>query len=159
MFRTLIVSRLMLGPLAAVLLALVTVGASSAGAQEGLPDVDIAAVLEIHDTTSWLPFYTEFLGASKQAPKSLTITVPAGTGGRRSLVLNDPKLEVSLVKGTTFVKVVARGKVSGAEALATLPPFELAVADIQASGADGQTIVGFGLASVTANLNEFYAVR
>jgi hypothetical protein len=147
-------------PLAALVLALALFAlAPGAGAGQTLPDVDVALVLQVRDVPGWLALYTEVLGTSKQIPKLLGVSVDRGTGGRRSLLVSQPKFEVSVAKGAPHFKVVVHGKVSAHEALSALLPFQLAVVNLQAAGDGSEAVLSYGLSSVVADLVEFYVVR
>lgn len=128
-------------------------------AQGPLPDVDIALVLDVRDAPGWLVLYAEVLGTPKQAPKPLGVSVEAGTGGSRSLFVSQPKFEVSVRRGAGSFNVIVHGKLSGQEALGMLPPFQLAVLELQGRGAGNQAVVSYGLSSVVASLLELYVVR
>lgn len=134
-------------------------GATPARAQQALPDVDVALVLEVRDAPAWSALYAEVLGTAEQVPKPLGVSVAAGTGGHRTLLLNRPKFEVSVTMGAPFFKIVARGKVSGHEALGAVPPFQLAVVNLQAGQVSSEAVISYGLSSVVANLVELYVIR
>jgi hypothetical protein len=127
----------------------------------GLPDVDVAMVVEIRDTDSWLSFYEEVLGTPREAPKPLAVSVNGRTGGTRWITVLQPKFntELYLAHGIHSLKVVVSGKVAGAEALRGLATFEHAVLEIQAGAVDNNLILSYGLSNTTGQLLELHLAR
>jgi hypothetical protein len=143
-------------------LALVTLlPLAVSGAQTTLPDVDVVMVLEVADPTAWTTLHQEFLGTPEQANKPLRAVLPAGTGGNRSITIDQPKFTVSITtgQGRRVVRVGVTGRVQGAEALASLTGFELAAVEIQAGAIPNDLTLLYGLSTVSGQLLELYFGR
>lgn len=148
--------------LACAVAVLVSAGRpGTAAAQFSLPDVDIALVVQVEDLSGWLSLHSEVLGTPKESPKLLGVTLPAGTGGRRSITVMQPKFhaELNLTQGSRSLKLVVSGKVSGAEALHGLPLFEHAVLEVQAGVVENQLSLVYGLSEITGQLLELHLAR
>jgi hypothetical protein len=126
-----------------------------------LPDVDIAMVVEIRDTVGWLALYEEVLGTPSDSAKPLAVSVTASTGGTRWITVLQPKFNTQLYlgQGMASLKVVLSGKLSGADALRGLAPFEQAVLEMQAGAVANSVVLSYGLSGATAELLELHLAR
>src|SRR5687767_3262935 len=77
--------------------AAVMLPTAAAESQTSFPDVDIYLIAEGYDSVSWLGLRREVLGTPQDSPKVLTLTLPAGTGGNRSLRVDKPKFFVEII--------------------------------------------------------------
>jgi hypothetical protein len=147
----------LLGMVAAIVAMLPTTVAS----QTRLPDVDVVVVAEVYDSIGWLELHREVLGTPPESAKLLSLTLPAGTGGSRSLRVDKPKFSVEIITyaGRSLVKIAISGKVSAAEAFERLPDFEHAALEIQAGVVQNQLLMVYGLSTVTGHLLDVYLYR
>jgi hypothetical protein len=145
------------------LLALTLVVLTSAwpaAAQTGLPDVDVAIVLDVRDTGTWLALYDEVLSNSRESSRPLGLSLTGSTGTNRYLTINVPKFKVTLIAGSPVFRVVIGGKVGGVEALRGLAPFERAILEAQPSPvAQDEVTLTYGLSSVGAHIVELDIAR
>lgn len=147
---------------AALTAALVAVVLTSeAGSQTAFPDVDIILVAEVYDSAGWLQLHREVLGTPPDSPKPLNVTLPAGTGGGRSLRVEQPKFSVEIITyhGRSLLKIGVAGKISAHEALGRLTPFEQAALEVQAGLVQNQLLMVYGLTTVSGHLLELYLGR
>ena len=142
-------------------LAVVTLPATTAESQTSFPDVDIFLVAEVYDSVSWLGLHREVLGTPQDSPKVLSLTLPAGTGGNRSLRVDKPKFSVEIIAyaGRRLLKIGVTGKIPASEALRRLPDFEQAALDVQAGVVQNNLLMGYGLSTVTGDFLEMYLGR
>jgi hypothetical protein len=130
-----------------------------ATAQSPLPDVDVVLVLEIADAAGWIAVQGEVLVTPPAGPKPLGVSVAATTGGRRSIMLGQPRFEVALIKGIPAFRVTVHGKMPVSEALGALGAFEHAIIEKQAGPGDSELGLSYGLSTVTARFLEMYVTR
>ena len=97
-------------------------------------DLLVKLVVEISDTDNWLAFRESLLAPSTDMPTVATVTVPAQTGGAKSIVLNSVRLKSKAVPNgqSRQVLVTISGTMTGLPALRTLDVFEQAVFQMQA---------------------------
>src|SRR5262245_40181510 len=62
----------------------------------GLPDVDVVLIADVQDTAGWLTLHQEVLSTSIASTKVLRTTLPARTGGSRSIDIEQPRFTVGL---------------------------------------------------------------
>lgn len=134
-------------------------GPSHAGA--GLPDVDVVLIAEVRDTAGWLALHQEVLSTSASSTKVLRATLPARTGGSRSIDIEQPRFTVGLITtdGKAQVKVTVAGKLSPSLALAVVTPFQQAAMEIQAGLVGNEIGLAYGLSGVSGRLLELYFDR
>jgi hypothetical protein len=134
------------------------VGANPAG---GLPYVDVVLIAEVYDGAGWLALHQEVLATPTGSSKVLRVTLPARTGGSRSIDIEQPRFTVALVVagGKAQVKVTMAGKVSPSLALGLVTPFQHAAMEIQAGVVANEISLAYGLASVAGRLLEVYFDR
>jgi|SRR5215470_2249002 len=143
-------------------LALLTFAACPrAGAQVDLPDVDVTFVLQVYDLGSWYGLQNDLLGTAKDIPKPVVLTVNAGTGESRSLIVTRPRFatEMILNNRSRSLKLGVTGKVSGQEALRALAYFQDAAMELQTGNVENRLTLTYGLSSVGAQLMEAYFAR
>lgn len=128
---------------------------------KAFPDVDIMLIAEVQDTTSWLALHQEVLATPPGAGKTLRASLPARTGGGRSLDIEQPRFTVALIAsgGKPQVKVTVAGKVNPSVALSLLTPFQQAAMDVQAGAVTNDLTMTYGLAVVAGHLLEVYFDR
>lgn len=143
-----------------VVLAILTLSAMAASlghAQKSapLPAVIVTLTVDITDVDGWLPMHQEVLGTLPGSPKALTVSVPVREGPPRSITLTEPKfwMTVGTARGFKLVNVYIRGKVTGPEALQTLPGFVRVLAEAGGGPFSGLRLE-YGLASVIGDLVE-----
>lgn len=140
----------------------VAVALTSTGvrAQTALPDVDVILVAEVEDVRAWAALHQETL-ASISESKLLRVTLPAATGGSRSIIVYQPKFTASVVTSDVrrLIKIGVTGKIRGAEALATLTSFEIAAVDVQAGAIPNDLGLAYGLTDVDTHLLELHLMR
>lgn len=140
---------------AALAVALLAVAPTPAAhAQEALPDVVLLLTVEIRDTAGWFLLHDRLLATPGHAPKPLEVSTAAGPRGRRTIVVNDPKFDVTLVRPGGFHRVVVQGKLTGTDARATLSVFQQAVLDRAAAPGETDLLLFYGLTTVGAHLLE-----
>jgi hypothetical protein len=146
--------------LAAVVLVLIASLASPALAGPAPIDIDVLIVMEIQDVGGWLALHQDVLGAGEFV-RPLVVTLPARTGGNRSLSLERPKFTVSLAIGHTVptVKVAVAGKVNGSEALMVVTPFQHAALEVQSGVVPNEVTLMYGLSGVIGRLLELHISR
>jgi len=147
----------------AVVLGVMTVSLP-AGRARAAPtnlDVDVTLVVEIQDVGSWLGLHQEVLAAATDSGRPLVASLPARTGGRRSIALERPKFTASLAvgQGTSSVKVTIAGQVNGADAPGLLTPFEQAAFEVQAGTVPNELTLIYGLSGVMGRLLELHLSR
>jgi hypothetical protein len=144
-----------------LLVCVVVVGPSAQAAPFALPDVDIILIAEVRDTGNWLGLHQEVLATPAGSPKRVRVTLPARTGGSRSLDIEQPRFSVGLVTagGKAQVKVTVAGKVPSAMALTMVTPFQNAALEIQAGVVGNEIGIEYGLSGVTGQLLELYFDR
>jgi hypothetical protein len=149
---------LLLGFLAGML---VLVMAGTAAAQNAFPDVDIVLVADFADGEAWLALHREILGTPVDSPLGLRISLPAGTGGSRSLTVEQPKFAVviSMWNSKWPVRVTITGKVPAAEALSGITPFQHAAFQVQAGAVENELTLTYSLAEVVGQLLELHLGR
>lgn len=149
------------GLVAAVAMAVVTAVTGGQAESQSFPDVDITLVAEVYDSAGWLTLHREVLGTPPNSTKALMLTLPAGTGGNRSLRVDRPKFAVEIVTwhGRSLLKVSVTGKVSAHEALGGLTPFEQAALEVQAGLVQNELMMAYGLTTVPGYLLELYLGR
>src|SRR4051794_10172210 len=83
-------------------------------AAAALPDVDVVLIAEIQDAAGWLAVHQEVLATPGGSTKVLRATVPARTGGSRSIDIEQPRFTVGLATadGKAQVKVTVAGRLS-----------------------------------------------
>lgn len=130
-------------------------------AAPGLPDVDVVVIAEVHDTTGWLALHQEVLSTPERSAKVLRATLPARTGGSRTIDIEQPRVTVGLVTtdGKAQVKVTVAGKLSPPLALAVVTPFQQAAMEIQARLVTNEIGLAYGLSGVSGRLLELYFDR
>jgi len=142
--------------------ALLTVATGpSQAAPAALPDVDVVLIAEIQDATGWLALHQEVLATPGGSSKVLRATLPARTGGSRSIDIEQPRFTVGLVTadGKAQVKVTVAGRLSPTMALALVTPFQQAAMEIQAGGVVNEISFAYGLSGVSGRLLELYFDR
>jgi hypothetical protein len=132
-----------------------------AHATPGLPDVDVVLFAEVRDTTGWLTLHQEVLSTATTSTKVLRVTLPARTGGSRSIDIRQPRFTVGLLTtdGRAQVKVTVAGKVSSSLALTVVTPFQQAAMEIQAGRVANEIHLAYGLSVVAGSLLELYFDR
>jgi hypothetical protein len=150
--------------LTVILGALLTLVAlcAPAGAQPNVfPDIDVFLVAEVDDIPAWLALHQEALSTPTDSAKILRATVPAPTGGNRSLDVEHPKFTVSVVGALArpAVKVTVSGKVNASLALAAVTPFEQAALAVQAGVVRNELSLAYGLSGVVGQLLELHIGR
>ncbi|MGH7389416.1 MAG: hypothetical protein ACREM3_08130 [Candidatus Rokuibacteriota bacterium] len=148
-------------PLLALLVVLAVVASGGgASAQTALPDVEIVLIVEVQDAVAWAALHQEVIATVGEG-KPLRATLPAGTGGDRSVIVYQPKFTASVITadGRRLVKVGVAGKLRGAEALGSMTAFEMAAVDIQAGAIGNDLGLLYGLSSVNARLVELHLGR
>ena len=142
------------------LLGVLVSGLPSSGpwpvAAQAPTDVTVTLVVEVFDSDAWLGFQDSLLATPSDAPKPLTVTVPAKTGGMKSIVLNSAKFESKTHPNGKSVKVVivVWGKMSGVPALLTLGLFQQAVFEMQAGAIENDVALAYGVFGVNGQLTE-----
>ena len=146
-------------PLSVVLLTCALLAPAQAG--PGLPDVDVVIIAEVQDTGGWLALHQEVLSTPPASTKVLRATLPARTGGSRSIDIDQPKFTVGLLTtdGKAQVKVTVAGKLSPSLALAVVTPFQQAAMEIQANLMVNEITMAYGLSAVGGRLLELYFDR
>jgi hypothetical protein len=153
--------------IARLLLALTVLGAglcpapAAARAGSTLPDVDVVVIAEVQDTAGWLNLHQEVLATPVGSLKRLRATLPARTGGGRSIDIDQPRFSVGLatVGGQPAVKVTVAGKVASALALTAVTPFQQAALEIQGGAVRNEITLDYGLSIVVGRLLELYFDR
>lgn len=135
-------------------------GPGQAGAA-GLPDVDVVLIADVHDVVAWLALHQEVLSTPTGSSKALRATLPARTGGSRSIDIEQPRLTVGLATtdGIAQVNVTVAGKVPASLALAVVTPFQQAAMEIQAGWVTNEVSLAYGLSAVRGRLLELYFDR
>jgi hypothetical protein len=151
--------RLVRLPLSVVLLTLTLLTPARAGS--GLPAVDVFIIAEVQDTGGWLALHQEVLSTPPASAKVLRATLPARTGGSRSLDIEQPKFTVGVLTtdGRAQVKVTVAGKLPPSLALAVVTPFQQAAMEIQAGQMTNEISLAYGLSIVGGRLLELYFDR
>jgi hypothetical protein len=140
---------------ALTLAALVAGGAAPGSAQPALPAVTVVLTLEIRDPEGWARLHYEILATAPGAAKSLVASAPARTGGSRALSLAEPKFTPTVtLRGAQTVRLVVRGRVGGADAVETVPPFVHSLGDAPPGAPGGRVTLEYGLTTVAADLVE-----
>jgi hypothetical protein len=144
-----------------LLVATAALGPHHADAADVLPDVDVVLVAEVQDAASWLALHQEVLATPLASPKTLRATLPARTGGSRTIDIEQPRFSVSLVTtgGSGQIKVSVSGKIQPALALALVTPFQDAALEIQAGLVVNELWLTYGLSSVPGRLLELHFNR
>jgi hypothetical protein len=144
--------------LPALLLALL---AGESAAQPTFTDIDVILIAEVADRAGWLGLHQEVLSTPGNSARSLRVSLPAGTGGNRSVNIEQPKFLVTVLPTLRHgpVKVTVTGKVLAAEALAVLTPFEHAALEVQAGAIENELTLLYGLSSVVGRLIELHLQR
>jgi hypothetical protein len=145
-----------------VLLSVLLAPVSGQGrAASGLPEVDVVVIAEVQDAAGWLALHQEVLSTSTQSTKVLRATLPARTGGSRSIDIEQPRFTVGLAatQGQAQVRVTVVGKLSPALALAVVTPFQQAAMEIQAGLVVNEMSLAYGLSAVGGRLLELYFDR
>jgi hypothetical protein len=138
-----------------------TAGAGGAG-PAALADVDVVLIGEFQDTGGWLALHQEVLATVNDTTRPLVVTLPAKTGGSRTIYLERPKFTASLVvaPGTTpTIKVAIAGKVNGADALRVVTPFQHAALEVNAGAVPNALSLVYGLSGVVGRLLELHVSR
>jgi hypothetical protein len=155
--------RLLALSLVVVLLTCALVASRTAPVQaaSGLPDVDVVLIAEIQDTAGWLALHQEVLSTPPGSTKVLRATLPARTGGSRSIDIEQPRFTVGVIAsdGKAQVKVTVSGKLPPSLALAVVTPFQHAAMEIQAGVIANEIGLGYGLSGVGGRLLELYFDR
>lgn len=128
----------------------------------GLPDVDVVLIADVQDTAGWLTLHQEVLSTSAQSTKVLRVTLPARTGGSRSIDIEQPRFTVGLVTtkdGKGQVKVTVSGKLPPSLAIVVVTPFQQAAMEIQAGWVTNDISLAYGLSLVKGRLLELYFDR
>jgi hypothetical protein len=141
--------------------ALLSSAPSLGEAGTGLPDVDVVLIAEVQDTAGWLALHQEVLSTPAGSTKVLRATLPARTGGSRSVDIEQPRFTVGLVTtdGKAQVKVTIAGKLPPSLALAVVTPFQQAAMEIQAGLVVNEISLVYGLSGVAGRLLELYFDR
>jgi hypothetical protein len=126
-----------------------------------LPDVDVVVIAEVHETAGWLNLHQEVLATPMGSLKRLRASLPARTGGSRSIDIEQPRFSVGLVTvgGKPLVKVTVAGKVASALALTAVTPFQEAALEIQGGAVQNEIVLDYGLSAVAGRLLELYFDR
>jgi hypothetical protein len=143
--------------LAVAATALVPAGAAPAA----FPHVDVVLIAEVQDATGWLALHQEVLATPAGSPKVLRATLPARTGGSRSIDIEQPRFTVGLVAtgGKALVKVTVAGKVAPSQAMMLVTPFQQAAMEIQAGLVANEMGLAYGLSGVIGRFLELYFDR
>lgn len=130
-------------------------------APAAFPDVDVVLIAEVQDAPGWLALHQEVLATPGGSSKVLRATLPARTGGSRSIDVQAPRFTVGLVTagGKAQVKLTVSGRLSPALALAVVTPFQQAAMEIQAGAVVNEVGLAYGLSSVAGRLLELYFDR
>jgi hypothetical protein len=130
-------------------------------AQPTFPDVDATLIVEVADRPGWLGLHQEVLSTPANSPRALRISLPAGTGGSRSVSVEHPKFTVTVLPTLRHgpVKVTITGKIVATEALSVLTLFEHAALDVQAGTTENELTLAYGLSSVVGRLVELHLLR
>ena len=133
----------------------------AAAAQKSFPDVDVALVADFADCEAWLAMHQEILGTSGDSSRGLRVSLPAGTGGNRSLTIEQPKFAVviSTWNGQWPVRVTITGKVAATEALSGITPFQQAAFQVQAGVVRNELTLMYSLSAVVGQLLELHLGR
>jgi hypothetical protein len=125
------------------------------------PAVDVVVVAEVYDMANWLALHQEVLATPAGSAKVLRVTLPARTGGSRTIDIEQPRITVGLVatNGKAQVKVTASGKIPPSMALALVTPFQHAAMEIQAGVVSNEVGLAYGLSTVVGRLLELYFDR
>jgi hypothetical protein len=125
------------------------------------PDVNVVLVAEIQDTVGWLTLHQEVLATPSGTSKILRATLPARTGGSRSIDIDQPRFAVDLATtgGNAQVKVSVVGKISPTLALALLTPFQDAALEVQSGLVVNELWLTYGLSTVSGRLLELHFDR
>jgi hypothetical protein len=127
----------------------------------GLPDVDVVLIADVQDTAGWLTLHQEVL-STPATSKMLRVTLPARTGGSRSIDIEQPRFTVGLVttkEGKGQVKVTVAGKLPASLALVVVTPFQQAAMEIHAGWVTNDISLAYGLSLVKGRLLELYFDR
>jgi hypothetical protein len=126
-----------------------------------LPDVDVVIIAEVQDTAGWLTLHQEVLATPVGSLKRLRASLPARTGGGRSIDVEQPRFSVGLVTvgDKPLVKVTVAGKVPSALALTAVTPFQQAALEIQGGSVRNEITLDYGLSGVAGRLLELYFDR
>ncbi len=121
-----------------------------------LPDVTIVLTADIRDTDVWLGFQDEVVVTPGDGTKSLVVSVPAKTGGRRSITVTSPEFtaKISAAAGSPSVKVTVTGKIGGMHAVRALTPFQQAVLEMQSGIVENEVRLSYGVSEVSGHLIE-----
>ncbi len=144
---------------AAALVVIALVSARVDASAQSLPDVAVVLVVEVRDTAGWLLFHDRVIGTPREAARPLEVSSIAGARGRRSIVLEDPTFEITLVRPGEYFKVLVHGKMRGGDAVATLGLFQQAILERPVAPAEGDVFLFFGLVSVSAHVLELKLAR
>ena len=146
---------------ALVLTACLAPCSAGAATHNALPAIDITLVVRVRDVNGWLALQNEVLGRVPDARVPLACSLNAGTGGRRTLMIYEPRLatEMLLTAGTPSMKIGVMGKMAAAEALRSLAVFQQAASEIQAGLVENRGTLVYGLFSVDAQLIELHISR
>jgi hypothetical protein len=129
-------------------------------AAAGLPNVDVVLIAEVQDTAGWLALHQEVLSTSATSTKVLRATLPARTGGSRTIDIEQPRFTVGLTTdGKAQVTVTVAGKLPPSLALAVVTPFQQAAMQIQAGLVVNEVGLAYGLSGVSGRLLELYFDR
>ena len=125
------------------------------------PHVDVVLIAEVQDAPGWLALHQEVLSTPPESSKVLRVTLPARTGGSRSIDIEHPRFTVGLVAtaGKSQVKVTVVGKVSPSNAIVLVTPFQQAAIEIQAGAVTNELGLAYGLSTVLGQLLELYFDR
>ncbi len=134
---------------------------AAAAAQGAPPSVDVVVSAEVPDATGWLALHQEVLGSGPDSPNPLRVSLAAGTGTARGLQIEQPKFTavITVADGRRVVKVGISGKITPAEALASLGLFQQAAVEVQAGAMPNQLTLAYGLSVVSAQLVELQVAR
>ena len=123
--------------------------------------MDVVLIAEVHDAAGWLALHQEVLSTTAGSTKVLRATLPARTGGSRTIDIEQPRFTVGLVAGDgkAQVKVTVAGKLSPSLALAVVTPFQQAAMEIQAGLVANEIGLAYGLSTVAGRLLELYFDR
>ena len=134
---------------------------AAAATHNALPAIDITLVVRVRDVNGWLALQNEVLGRVPDVRVPLAFSLNAGTGGRRTLMIYQPRLatEMLLTADRPSMKIGVMGKMAAAEALRSLAVFQQAASEIQAGLVENRGTLVYGLFSVDAQLIELHISR
>ena len=141
--------------------AAVILPSTVAAAPAGLPYVDVVLIAEVYDATAWVALHQEVLATPTGSSKDLQATVPARTGGGRTITIEQPKFGVALVVtgGKSLARVTVTGKIAPSLALVLVAPFQQAAMEIQSGAVVNELHLTYGLTNVAGSLLEVYFDR